>query len=161
MGKKFKDGRSLETVSRDSTAAIRGEVNLEDWDDEELLKGRRKNKNGKFAGGRSPKVLPRVMVHELQRRRFAKAHALLAHSLVDAVEFLRAVVNDESATRSMRLKAAKQILDRVLGKPVEQARISFDMDGEAPWQKVIAQAIVASDSDVVDAEVVEEHGEDR
>ena len=56
------------------------------------------------------------------------------------------------------MKAAKQILDRVLGKPVEQARISVDAEGDKPWERLIAQAIVASDHDVdvVDGEVVEE-----
>jgi hypothetical protein len=150
-----KDGRGYATVSRDSRMVVAGEVSLDDWDDEELLHGRRRDKGGAFRGPK-PRLLPASVVRELQRRRFAKAHALLADSLVDAVQFLRAVLNDKRAPRSARMKAAKQILDRVLGKPIEQARISFDSDGGEPWQRLIAQAIVATAEDTVEGEVIED-----
>lgn len=50
MGKKLKDGRSLAVVSRDMTAVLHGEDSLDDWDDEELLHGRRRDKGGRFRG---------------------------------------------------------------------------------------------------------------
>lgn len=153
--RRLKDGRSIAVIGRDSTSVLHGEANLDNWDDEELLMGRRRDKGGRFRGPK-PKLLPADVVRELQRRRFSKANAILADSLLDAVQFLRAVLNDERAPRSTRMKAAKQILDRVLGKPVEQARISLDADGEKPWERVIAQAIVATANDVVDGEVVED-----
>lgn len=56
MGRKLKDGRSIATISRDSTSVIAGELSLDDWDDEELLMGRRKDKGGRFRGAK-PKLL--------------------------------------------------------------------------------------------------------
>src|SRR5918999_5608729 len=75
MVRKLKDGRSRAMVSRDSTAVLLGEANLDAWDDGELLMGRRRDKGGRFRGP-MPKLLPAPVVRELQRRRFAKAHAL-------------------------------------------------------------------------------------
>lgn len=155
MVRKLKDGRSRAMVSRESTSILLGEVSLEDWDDEELLMGRRRDKGGRFRGKR-PNLLPAAVVRELQRRRFAKAHALLADSLVDAVQFLRAVLNDPRASRATRMKAAREILNRVMGKPVEQTRLSIGEPGDKPWERVVAQAIVATANDVVDGEVVED-----
>src|SRR5919106_7050883 len=114
MGRRLKDGRSLAVIGRESTSVMLGELSLDDWDDEELLMGRRRDKGGGFRG-KKPKILPVEVVREIQRRRFAKAHALLADSVVDAVQFLRAVLNDERAPRTTRMKAAREIMNRVMG----------------------------------------------
>lgn len=122
--KTAKDGREYATVSRDSRMVVAGEQSLDDWDDEELLHGRRRDKGGAFRGPK-PKMLSTAVVRELQRRRFAKAHALLADSLVDAVQFLRAVLNDKQASKACA------------SRPRERSSTVFLEDrwnsSESPW----------------------------
>jgi hypothetical protein len=62
---------------------------LDDWDDEELMRGRRRNKHGGFTG-RPAKVIPAAVAKELTRHRFQRSFNLMAHSLVDAALMLRA-----------------------------------------------------------------------
>ena len=85
------------------------------WSDEELIRGQRRNKHGKWTG-RARVLLPAHVVHELTKRRFQRAHVLLADSLVDCVQMLRSIVNDKRASKADRIKAAELILERDLLK---------------------------------------------
>jgi hypothetical protein len=161
-------------VSKNTAAIMNGEVDVSSWSDEELIRGQRKNKNGKW-NGMAPKLIPAQVVQELTKRRFRRAHALLADSLVDAVQLLQAVVKDKRAEPYERMKAAEMILDRVLGKPKESLALDLAMDGEQPaWHKLMAKGIVASveeaglllereraaegEGEIVDGELVEDEG---
>jgi hypothetical protein len=148
---------------------------LDTWDDEELMRGRRRNKHGTFTG-RPAQVVPAALLHELNRRRFSRAHALMADSLVDGAVMLRSIINDKKADPSDRIKAAELLFNRVLGKPHES--VSLEVAGEGstvPWQKMMAGAIVASveeaglildrerslaEQDIVDAQIVMEADDD-
>jgi hypothetical protein len=150
------DGRGRAKVSKTTVAIVNGDLDISVWSDEELLRGQRKNKNGKWTG-RAPVLLPAHLVHELTKRRFQRAHVLLADSLVDCVQMLRSVVNDKRASKSDRIKAAEIIMDRVLGKPKEQ--VSLDIN--PGWQGIVAQAIVPlAPSSIIEGEVVDDEEPD-
>lgn len=158
--KRLKDGGAIVHVSPRTAAVAFDGASLDDWTDEELLRGRKMNKNGKFTG-RPPKFVPIEFHRELTRRRLQRATTILAYSLVDAASMLRSVVNDENAATSDRIRAAEIMLDRIMGKPRESVALDLTASGEeAPWRKVIAAAIVGteetSDDDVIEAEIVEE-----
>jgi hypothetical protein len=139
-------------VNRTTAGILNGELDISVWSDEELLRGQRKNKNGKWTG-RAPVLLPAQVVHELTRRRFQRAHMLLADSLVDCVQMLRSIVNDRRASKADRIRAAETILDRVLGRPKE----SVSLDINPGWQGIVARGIVAvAESEVVQGEVVDD-----
>ncbi len=139
--KRTKIGGALVHISPTSAAVAFDGEDLSEWDDTELLRGRRRNpKTGKFHG-HDPQVVPHRLVQELTKRRMSRAAALMSYSVTDAVKLLRAVVRDEEADLPLRMEAAKQLLDRVLGRPREA--ISLDVHGSlAPWQAMAADSIV-------------------
>lgn len=163
--KRRKDGSATVDITPVAAAVVYDGASLDDWDDEELLRGRRKNKNGKF-NGRPPLVIPAALHKELTRRRFSRAHDLLSDSLVDAAQMLRAVVNDVEVAPEARIHAAEVIFSRVLGRPRESIAVDFTsgpgVSGPAPWEQIVVQAIVGtveqaneSEEIVVEGEVVE------
>lgn len=150
-----RDGTSSMQVSRTTTAILTGREDLSEWSDEELERGQRRGKDGKFR--KPPTVIAKAVHDELVKRRMSRAYDLLRASTYDAVQVLVEVAKDENADTGVRVKAAELILDRTLGKAPQHVTL----DVNAPWQKLMAQAIVSSveeEEDVVDGEVVEDTG---
>ena len=133
---------------RATMAILEGSEDLSLWDEEELLRGQRRGKNGTWSG-RPPKVVPKAIHDELVRRKMSKAHDLLRDNLVAAVEVLVGIAKDKRAQNSDRLKAASLIMDRVLGKVPDHVVLTEDQ--EPAWAKAIragmVQAIIAQAPD--------------
>jgi hypothetical protein len=162
--KRRKDGGAVVQISPSAASVLYDGESLDDWDDEELVRGKRRGKDGKFRG-RPPAVLPIQFVQELNRRRFTRAHAILADSLEDAARMLRAIIADPDAPYADRLKAIEILFDRILGRPTE--RLQLGIDDEPRWKRAVATAIVGtledaqalgsgSDTDVIDLEPEED-----
>lgn len=126
------------TLGKTSTAILAGDEDLSLWDDEELRRGYRRDKNGIWSG-RKPKVVPRAIHDELVRRTLDEAGKVLQDSLVDAVQLYRQVVRDPEAPLNLRLQAADKIVERVMGKaPVTiKAHVTAD-----PWDNVLEGVVV-------------------
>jgi hypothetical protein len=171
--KRTKTGGAMVKLTPTAAGVIYDGQSLDEWD-EELLRGRRRNKHGTFTG-RPPKVIPAALAKELTRRRFQRSFLLMADSLVDAALMLRSIVSDKRAEPADRVRAAELMFNRVLGKPKEAVTLDFQVDDEQPaWQKLMAKGIVASVEDaalmldrqrgleeqgeIVDGELVEEDG---
>jgi hypothetical protein len=166
--KRRKDGSAQTRLSPTSAAVLHGEVDLVDWDDEELLRGKRRSADGTFKG-RPTQVVPTEVLHELNRRRFTRAHALLASSLEDTIHMLLSIVNDPASADSDRIKAAEILLDRTLGKPTERVQLGLGFNGDdPPWKRAVVNAIVgtaqqaaaleatATDAEIIDVEPTDE-----
>jgi hypothetical protein len=69
-----------------------------------------------------------------------------------AIRKLIELAKDDSIDPKHQLKAIDMILVRVMGKPPDKIEIKSG----APWEAAIASALVASDADVIDAEIIEE-----
>jgi hypothetical protein len=119
-----------------NTAILSGKLDLSVWGEDELIRGQRRAKNGKFQG-RPPKIVPKAIHDELVRRRLSKAGDLLDESIVDAVLLLRQVVTDDEAQYADRIKAAQLIMDRVMGRAPQTVRLEV----EPPWVAALAGAI--------------------
>ena len=144
-----------------------GEEDLSKWSDAELERGRLKAKDGTFRGPPA-KVVPAAIHNELVRRKMRKAYRLLQTSTPKAVAVLLEIAEDKDADPAVRVKAASEILDRVLGKAPQTVQLDVDItpDNESAWAKLArnavvgsvqqAQELMAGSSDVVDGEVVEE-----
>lgn len=94
---------------------IDGDITVDDLDDEELRKGRCRNRNGDF-GGRPPSVLPAALVTTMQvelRRRINTKFAELAD---EALEALHDVFRNKNNAAVARVSAANSVLERVVGK---------------------------------------------
>jgi hypothetical protein len=67
LGKRLKNGRALMTVSRHTADILEGIEDLTAWDNEELLRGQRRDRRGNFTGV-PPKVVPQAVHAERVRR---------------------------------------------------------------------------------------------
>lgn len=170
--KRTKDGSAMIRLSPTASGVVYDGDSLDDWDDEELMRGRRRNKNGGFTG-RPAKVIPAEVAKELTRRRFQRSFNLMADSLVDAALMLRSIVNDKRVEPADRIRAAELMFNRVLGKPREAVTLDFATDSEQPpWKMLMAKGIVGTveeaallldrqrtaeeQGEIVDGELVEE-----
>ena len=143
-------------VGQANAAILAGAEDLSLWTEEELLRGTRKDKNGKWSG-RPPKIVPKAVHQELVQRRMLDAHSLLGENLVKAVQVLVDIATDKRADAAVRVKAASLIMDRVLGKVPD--KVMLTEDPEPTWAKAIRAGMVQSliptaipaDSEDVDA----------
>lgn len=136
-------------VGKTNRAILNGTDDLSLWSEEELIRGQRRDKNGRWAG-RPPKVVPRQVHDELVRRRMSEAYDLLRDNVVAATKVLVQIATDKKADATVRLKAATTILDRVLGKAPE--RIDVHAHGLPPWMEAMEEAVViVADADSIPA----------
>ena len=155
-------GRQAKYVAQ----AKNGQLDVSDWDLEELIRGYRRAKDGSFRG-RPPQVVPREVHEELAKR----VKNDVAHQLLEVVQehvkptlekILEAKYMAPEDVPGLRLKAqvAQDLLDRfVVGK-----NETIEIKGNLKHEAVIADVTVNrtleleedEDEDIVDAEVVDE-----
>lgn len=138
-------GRALVRVGRGTTDVLIGKEDLRTWDNEELRRGRKRDKNGGWQG-RDPIIVPKAIHDELVRRTLEKANQLLTENLEGALEILVAIMKDPTVDARERLKAIQMIADRAMGKEPQKIEVA----GEAKWEGVIAAAIVSMPGELVD-----------
>lgn len=134
---------------------------VEDWDEEELRRGRRRDKNGKFTG-RDPVVIPTAVYREIVRRSLRKAEVEMSTNLEAACKTLTAICNDHEADDRDRINAATIILNRVMGRDATKVEVS----AKTPLFLGLIQAGIvaggqpvalgADESDIIDGEVVDD-----
>jgi len=124
---------------------------IEEWDLEELSRGRPRDVGGSFRGPK-PKWITRA-VHEQSMELFKVAiKTELNHTTVSALDVLRAVIqNDEMddkgrpiVSASTKVDAAKFLIEHVVGKPKQhiEADVSIKLQG-------ILAAVMANPSDAL------------
>jgi hypothetical protein len=136
-----------------TTAILSGADDLSTWDDEELFRGQRKDKNGRFQG-RPPAVVAKAVHDEMVRRQMAEASKLLQKALVPACTMLASIIEDPEAEDKDKLKAVGMIMDRVLGKTPET--VNVNTGEQSIWEKAIVAAVVPVDpsDEVLDVDEV-------
>lgn len=100
-------GRTVEALDHPESIA--------EWDDEELARGYRRDRNGRFTGA-PPKIIPREVYMELQRRHVDAAARYLAEHAKEMAEVLVEIATFSKDDKA-RVAAAKYLLDRVMGTP--------------------------------------------
>ncbi len=140
--------RSVVTLGQTNTLILLGEEKLDGWTTEELMMGRRKDRNGKLRG-QHPKVVPKIVHDELVKRTLDAAAEKLRSNLSEAVDVLTEIVGDESVDPKERLKAVSMVMDRVMGKSPDRIKV----EGGSRWKNALNASIVATDEDVANAEV--------
>lgn len=111
-----------------------GEINLDDLDEEELVRGRLKGPDGKFHGSGSDFV-SRAMYQKMTSELFKRANDAMKTNLVDAVKTLTDIMNGAEMDPKDRMKAAQWIVERVMGKMPETVTVRQD----APWQSILTK----------------------
>lgn len=134
-GEDITDSRALIRMGKANTKILTGQEDLTLWDDEELLRGQRKDKNGRFQG-RPPKVVPLALHREITRRQMEKAAILMRDNVAEAVQCLIDIIKGQDAEDKDRIKAAGMIIDRVMGTApvkveVEAVKSKFEEFGDS------------------------------
>lgn len=155
------DKRSTVRVAGSTIDLLRDPDQIKDWDDEELERGRRRDKNGNFQGS-APTIIPMECFRELNRRRMLKAQQMMSEGVAPALRELKKILDSETAEDKDKIAAAKLLLDRGLGKEPQ----TIDVNVETPkWLQALQGGIVATtnepDDDIEDAEVIWDSDDDQ
>lgn len=151
---------------------------IEEWDAEELARGRPRDKTGRFSG-KGPAWLTRE-VHEESMSRFRTLVKNRANeSTIEALKVIDMIMTNNKkdrrgrplVTASTKLDAAKFLIEHVIGKPTQHT----ETDISVRLQGILASAVITPGTyvvpsrpdakalmphaDIVDAEVIDD-GED-
>jgi hypothetical protein len=110
-------------------------LDLDDWDNEELIRGYRRNRSGKF--GAAPTYVSREIQQEAFRRLIGRGERKMKTAYIEAVEALVKLAHNAESEK-VKLDAIKTLMERVVGKVPDIVRVSQ----EAPWEAMLADAIV-------------------
>lgn len=142
-------------VSPRADAIRRQELKLEDLDDEELMKGRVRDADGKFRRGDSRKI-PKAFHEELMRRIIERGVGKMRSNYMAAVDVIvDDVIGDDTTDIRLRYEAAKYVIERLSGKTPDRVAVALDMK---PWETVMSKIIkeIPPPEIITDAEVVED-----
>ena len=123
---------------------------LEEWDDEELARGRPRAEDGTFRGV-APKWISR-QIHEEAVRRFKEEATSNMRALVPkALDTIQQLIMDDSTDEngkplvppSVRLEAAKWTVEHLIGKPTQRQEIDISVR----LQSILGAAMVTPGTD--------------
>lgn len=143
-------------VGPSTKAIMEGEVDVSQFDDEELRRGRQRDRNGQFRGKPST-VVPRAVYEELRRRTVTEFYEMVRQELMPSMEVVVAMAKGEIPADPTRLKAAENIVNRFVGKVPET--VNLNAIEKKPWEDAIEAGItydVQRDEDVIDAKADDE-----
>lgn len=132
------------SIGRTNARILSGEEDLSIWSDEELRRGQRKSKRGRWEG-RGPAIVPKKLHDELVKRTLDEAAQVLRDNVVDAVTLLGTVVRDKEASNGDRLKAAEMIMKHTL--PREPIAVSVEV--RTPFMEMLEGSVASLDGDTV------------
>lgn len=151
--------RALAMLSPMWQRIARGEVDLSQYTDQEILSGEILMADGRKLP--KPAVFPDTFLAEQKRRGLVVAERKIRSGAMDALDRYSEIMNSPLAEDRDILKAGEWFLTRFLGKP--EQRLHVEMSGEDP-REILLQRLLAArgittgkvEDDVVDAEVVED-----
>jgi hypothetical protein len=121
---------------------------LEEWDTEELARGRPRDQNGKFTGA-PPKWITPALVTEAKRRLQVRAFGDLAVCVNDAIKAVHRIIVSTAVddtghpivSAGDKLRAAQFVIEMVLGK----AKQRVDLEAGDTLRAMLAGALVMPD----------------
>lgn len=131
---------------------------VEEWDMEELARGRPRDVDGAFRG-RPPKWITPAIRSEAARRLKVEAHVLLSGHISDAIKVIADLMLNAEDDR-IRFQAATFIVEHVVGK----ARQSVDLELGEGARGFLAKAVATrskATGELVDAHPVIDLGSDE
>lgn len=140
---------------------------LEEWDDEEITRGRPRDKDGGFRGNRPSWLTPAIQAERQRRLRQLMADELGTFA-ADALRTIHAVMTDTSTDdfgkplvpASVRLDAGKYLVDQFMGK----ATATIDVNAGNALGDLMGAILVNADGDpshqIIEGSVVEDLADD-
>lgn len=136
LSKRSRDPRLPEKEVDDEDRLIAESIlNLDDWDNEELIRGYRRQRNGRF--GEAPKYISREIQQEAFRRLIGRGERKMKQAYIEAVGQLVKLAQ-EAQSEKVRLDAIRTLMERVVGKVPDVVHVSR----EQPWEAMLADSIV-------------------
>lgn len=127
---------------------------LEDWDDEELARGRARGADGRFPTGPRPEWLTEEIDEEIRKRFQKRMRQGLGLAALSAADVLTRIMKDDRpmededggvtgwlVSPSVRADIAKYLLDQVAGKATQP----IDVSAEVKIQGLFASVVVNAD----------------
>lgn len=139
---------------------------IEEWDWEELSHGRPRGVDGKFTGRKPAWITPAVQAEARRRMRTLTEDQLMMHA-TSAIDVLKELMAESSVDdfgkpivpASVRLDAAKYILNHVIGTP--KARV--EVQETNPLRDLMADVLVNPDGEashmIIEGEIMEDDDE--
>lgn len=132
-------------IASDEIALLYGDHPIEEWDMEELARGRPRAKDGTFKG-RAPSFLDRSVHEQIVRRFETVVKSEMNNHTVDALKVVQAILTDESedekgrpkVSAGTKLDAAKFLIEHVIGKPKQRT----ETDISVKLQGILGHAMV-------------------
>lgn len=112
-----------------------GVLELDGWDNEELIRGYRRNRDGKF--GKAPKYIPREVQQQAFRILVNRGERRMKEAYLTAIEELVKLAHSAQSEK-VRLDAQRELLNRVVGKVPDKVLVAHD----EPWQDILADSLV-------------------
>lgn len=126
--------RNME-VFDEELAIAQGLLNFDDWDNEELIRGYRRGRSGKF--GKPPRFIPREVQQQAFRVLASRGTSKLQGALLESIEQLLDLVRNADSEK-VRLEAIKELMNRVVGKTPD-----IVLSGSAkPWEEALVDSLV-------------------
>jgi hypothetical protein len=137
---------------------------IEQWDDEEIYRGRARNEDGRFTQGRRPTWLTPALQAERQRRLRQLMTDELGTFAGDGLRTLHSVMMDDSRDEtgkpnvpaSVRVDVGKYLVDQFMGK----ATATVDVHAGSQLTELMGAILINPDGEpshrVIDGEVVDQ-----
>jgi hypothetical protein len=125
----------MEKVYDEEAVVAEGILNLDDWDDEELIRGYRRTRSGRF--GQPPKFIPKEIQQEIFRRIAGRGDSKMRAAYLESIDGLVDLAHNSTSDK-VRLDAIRELMNRVVGKVPDRVHIAQ----EQPYEQFLGDAIV-------------------
>lgn len=119
----------------ETTLIAQGELELDDWDAQELARGYRRGRNGRF--GPAPKFIPREVQQEAFRRLVRRGERMMKEAYLESIQELIDLATGAESEK-VKLDALTKLQERLVGKVPDRVHVGAD----TPWQDMLAEALV-------------------
>lgn len=121
-------------VGDEDLVIAQGILSLEDWDNEELIRGYRRGRNGKF--GPRPRFISQEVQQEAFRRLVTRGDRKMKQAYIKSIEDLIYIAQHASSEK-VQLDAIRELQNRIVGKVPERVHVGIDQ----PWEDMLADSI--------------------
>lgn len=136
------------TTLSEAEASILYKKPLREWDNEELARGRPRDKDGSFTGPK-PEYVTGEMHEEAMDRFTSIVRTGMRVATVDALEKIKDIINNEDVDNrgkplvgaSTKLDAAKFLIEHIIGKPTQR----IESDVSVKLQGILGAVMVNPD----------------
>jgi len=117
---------------------LNGEMDVEDLDHDELIRGQLRDKNGSFVG-KPPLLIPRSFHQAVVRELVHRGEGRLKEHLDTAIDTMVEVAQNPRANPQARIMAAQYLWERVAGKIPDKHVVEASI---RKWESVAEDVLV-------------------